>query len=81
MMLLFQENKINSHDQANASGYMIPLQAYPFEKDQREKDKDHQCDDFLNNFQLHKTERSAVTFESQPVGGHLGTVFEKSDTP
>lgn len=80
-MPLFQKNKINGHHQANASGYMIPLQAYPFEKDQGEKEKDHQSNDFLNNFQLHKTEGSAVALESHPVGGHLSTVFKKSDTP
>ena len=38
-------------------------------------------DDFLNDLQLHETERSAVAFEPYAVGGNLTTVFREGNKP
>ena len=59
---------------------MVPAQRH-LESDSRKSDKDHKRDDFLNNFQLHQRERSAVACKTDSVRRHLQTVLEESDAP
>ena len=45
-------------------------------------DAEHnQGDDFLNDFELHQRERSAVVDEANSVGRHLAAVFEEGNSP
>jgi len=51
------------------------------EGDCREDDKDHECDDFLNDLQLHQAETTSVAFESDAISRNLQAVLEESDSP
>lgn len=59
---------------------MVPTQL-GMESNYGKQDENGQCDDFLDDFQLHEVKRAAVLLETDTVGGHLQAVFEKSDTP
>ena len=59
---------------------MIPLQRH-VKRYGGEDYKDHQRDHFLNHFELHQGERTAVPLKSYAVCGHLEAVFEESYSP
>ena len=52
---------------AYGSGEMIPLQALPLKEQSRHDSKHHQRNHLLNNLQLHKRERTAVSLEADAV--------------
>ncbi len=60
---------------------MIPLQWLPFEQDSYQYREDCQRNSLLDNLQLHNVERTAVLIEPDPVGRHLGAIFEECQSP
>jgi hypothetical protein len=75
------KNKIDRHDETEESREMVPVEVLTLEEkvgDEREDDERHH---FLDDFQLHKGERPAVTLESDAVGWHLHAIFGESDNP
>ena len=60
---------------------MIPLKGLSLEHDCNKDSKYCQRYYFLDDFQLHEVERTAVFYESDPVGRNLSAVFEECDTP
>lgn len=57
------------------------MELLPLEDDVGNDAEDNQGDDFLNDFELHQRERSAVANETDAVGGHQETVLDASDAP
>ena len=78
--LFESEYEIDRSNQEHAGYEMIPLQRH-VKRYGGEDYKDHQCDHFLNHFELHQGERASVPLKSYAVCGHLETVFEESDAP
>ena len=76
-----RKHEIHRHHQADAGGEVVPVKCLSFEDQGRKKNKYHEGDDLLDDFQLHEGERSAVLLEADAVGGHLGAIFKKSDAP
>ena len=60
---------------------MVPLQGLSLEQEHGDDGKDRQGDDFLDDLELHEVERASVLDETDPVGGYLGAILEKRDTP
>lgn len=78
---LFQEDEENSQYKAEESSDMVPLQPFSLEHKRDDESEYGQRYDFLNDFQLHKGERSSVFHESDTVCRHLGAILEKGDCP
>ena len=60
---------------------MIPLEGLAFEEEGRDDGEDGQGNDFLDDFQLHQIEWTAVFDEADPVGWDLCAIFEERDSP
>jgi hypothetical protein len=80
-MQLFQKNEENSHYKAEKCGEMIPLKSLTLEHYSNKNCKYCKGNNFLNDFKLHKIERTSVFDESYPVGWYLGTIFEECHSP
>lgn len=78
---LLQEDEEDGEDEAAECYEVVPLERLAFEEDSYQDSEDRKRDDFLDNFELHQVERSAVTIESDTVGGDLCAVFEKRHAP
>ncbi len=70
-MRVIHKYKINGHDQTNCCSQMIPSQTFSLEKDHCKDGKNDKGDDFLNDFQLDKCERSAISLKAEPVARYL----------
>jgi hypothetical protein len=73
---LESESEESRASEENKGDQMIPAHAFA-QHQLRENDENDQCDDFLQNFELIAIEHG----ETDPVGWHLETIFEKSDAP
>ena len=60
---------------------MIPLQGLPLENEHDDDRKDGQGNHFLDDFELHQVEGTAVPLEADPVGRHRETVLKKGNAP
>ena len=60
---------------------MIPFKGKVFEKDQGKSREDDQRDHLLDHLELDQVEGAAFLLETDPVGGHLETIFKKSNPP
>ena len=57
------------------------MQMLPLEEQVGYDAEHNQGDDFLNDFELHQRERSAVVDEADSVGRHLAAVFKEGNSP
>ena len=78
---LFKEYEKYRHDKADECCQMIPLQSLSFEHQRNYYRKYGKGYYFLDDFQLHERERTAVAVESDSVCRHLGAVFEECHCP
>ena len=60
---------------------MIPLDGLPFEQESNDDREDGKRQHFLNNFQLHQVEGTAVPLKADPVGRYGETVLKEGDAP
>ena len=60
---------------------MVPLNGLSLEQEGNNYRKDSKGNHFLDNFELHEVERTAVTLESNPVGRNGEAVFEERNSP
>ena len=60
---------------------MIPVERLTLKEDIGHGGKDYQRYALLDNLQLDERERTAVTIESQAVGGYLKAILEEGDAP
>jgi len=74
------EYEPNGSHEADTCGDMVPAEMH-VESGHGEEDEDAERDHFLDDFELHQGEGTAVFDEAEPVGRHLQTVFEESDSP
>ena len=78
---LFEEDEKDSQHQAGKGCQMVPVERLAFEDEHHDNREDRQGNDFLNDFQLHQVERSAVTLEADAIGRHGEAVFKEGDAP
>lgn len=78
---LLHKHEIDGCDEAKESCEVVPVKAFASESNYGEEGEDDECDNFLNNLQLHQCVGASVAFESDAVGGHLETVFKESESP
>lgn len=74
-------DKINRQYQEYETYKVIPLQRFVFEQQECKNRKDQQRDNFLNYFQLHQSEGTAVLAVADAVGRYHETIFHESDEP
>lgn len=60
---------------------MVPLEWFTLEAYDCEDREDRECDDLLNDLELHKCEWSAIALESVAVGWYHEDVLEESHSP
>lgn len=60
---------------------MVPMEAFPLEKQYDEDRKDYQGNHFLDDLELNEAERTSVDLRTYPVGRYHETVFQKGNTP
>ena len=60
---------------------MVPMQVVALKHNVRDDGENGQRNTFLNDFQLHERERTAVVDEADAVGWHLAAILEKGDGP
>ncbi len=74
------EYKINGKDEEDGRYEVIPSELQ-VEGDDGEDDEDNECENLLDDFELHEVERTAVAVETNLIGRHLEAIFEKGDAP
>lgn len=60
---------------------MVICEGLVLEKDEHEDGEDGQGEEFLDDFELPKVERTAVADEADAVGRHHEAVLHECDTP
>lgn len=65
------EHEVHRQHQADEGGKVVPVQRLALEEDGGEEGENHQCDDLLNDLELHQREGTSVLDEADAVGGHL----------
>lgn len=80
-VLSFHENEIDGEDQATKSCEMVPVKRLTVKQDVYDDGEDDERNDFLNNFELYKRERTAITVETNTVGRDLKGIFCQGDEP
>ena len=60
---------------------MVPVERLALEHCHSEGCEDGEGDDFLNNLQLKKGERTAIADKADAIARHLQTVFKECETP
>ena len=80
-ILLLHKNKVDSSNKTYKSGQMIPMQLLSLEHDICDDSENNQRHDLLNDFQLHKRERSAIALETNFIGRHLHAIFKEGYDP
>ena len=78
---LFQESKENRGDNKQECDNMIPLQCFCVENRDCNCRKDRQGNSFLNDFQLHQAEWTAVDAAANAVGRNHKAVFKEGEPP
>ena len=78
---LFHEHEVDSQDQADEGGDMVPVEGLALEDKNREQGEDGQGDYFLYHLELDEVEGAAVVHETYAVGRHLKRILEEGDAP
>lgn len=78
---LFHKDKIHGGNKTEECCYVVPVQWLSLKKHVGNNGKHYKGDAFLDDFQLNKRERTAITLEPNPVGRHLTTVFKECYSP
>lgn len=79
--MLFQEGEEDSEDEAGESDEVVPVDGLPLEYEQDDDGENSEGNDFLDDLELDKIERTAVLAVADTVGGDGQTVLEKSYAP
>ena len=79
--ILFHKDEIDGANDEQEGQYVVPMQVVALKHNVRDDGENGQRNTFLNDFQLHERERTAVVDEAETVGGHLAAIFEKGDGP
>ena len=79
--LSIHENQIDGANDQQEGQQVIPMEILVLEHDIGDDAKYGQRYRFLYHLELYEGERTAITFEAQPVGRYLTTIFEEGDTP
>lgn len=77
--ILLHKDEIDGANDEQEGQNMVPMQVVALKHNVRDDGENGQRNTFLNDFQLHERERTAVVDEAEAVGGHLAAIFEKGD--
>ena len=78
---LLQEGEKYCRDNEQECDDVIPLERFRMEYRHRNRREHRKRNRFLDDFQLHQAERSAVDATSNVVRGNHETVLQESDAP
>lgn len=81
ILKLFKEAKKYCQHEAEKCRYVVPLYWLALEDDSDYDSEHRQAYDFLDNFELHQAERSAIDIGPYSVGRDLQAILEESDAP
>lgn len=81
MPRLFLENKIDCQHQKGKTDQMVRPEAFIFKNQNRKKRENDKRNNFLNDFELPQSKRSAISNKSYFVGRNHGHVLKKCDHP
>ena len=79
--ILFHKNEIDGANDEQEGQNVVPMQVVALKHNVRDDGENGQRNTFLNDFQLHERERTAVVDEAETVGRHLAAILEKGDGP
>ena len=78
---LFKECEKYGRNNQHKSDNVVPQQRFVIEYRYRDNSKDRQGNRFLDDFQLHQAEGTAIDFAANGVGGNHEEIFDERDTP
>lgn len=79
--VLFKEHEEDRHDQAEERYEVVPLEGLPLEQKRHYYSEYCKGDHFLDHFQLHEVEWTAVPVKTNAVCRNLCAIFKESDSP
>ena len=79
--ILLHKDEIDGANDEQEGQNVVPMQVVALKHNVRDDGENGQRNTFLNDFQLHERERTAVVDEAETVGRHLAAILEKGDGP
>ena len=76
-----KEREVDCGDEQEESHKVVPVQLLVLEKDSDKDGEDGECDDLLNDLELHERERSSVLDIADAVGRHHKHILKQGDAP